>query len=242
MIMKKRLALLIIALSFLIFYTGSCIHTELVYITITGEPKIKLDPEATIVVHNFWLNNKDDPTLTFRPEKEISQKFRDVLEQGETLKVLPRKSYKHLSKLSLVAREDKSLSILSYIEKRELNWVEITKDEPCDYLLLGETAFEVVDGSGYEYRRIYDPFSRTYKYNEVFVKQKIFNIKVTIILIDVKKNKVIYEDIYNDSRIEAGDIESNLTQFLWLSEFSVERFISSFTPEIEKQYRYLLGR
>lgn len=243
--MKKfNLNLLGTIILFLIVLFPSCKHTELIYINIKNQPQISLAEDSKVVVHNFWINKTLEETdLNFRPQKEISQKFRDTLQGENYLKVLDRKSYSKLVKLASEAKEKKGLSSLDYIDKQDLDWREVTEEEPCDYLILGDTNFSVVDGSGYEYRRVYEPFSRSYKYKEVFVQQKIYNIQMHIILIDVNKNKKIYEDTYTDSkRKNIGSAPNNLEEFLILSEYSIERFINSFRPEYERQYRYLLGR
>lgn len=239
--MKLKQSVLFLLLVSLLL-TISCKHTELIYIDIKRKPKIQIKPESTIVIHNFWLTSKHDEELPFRPEKEISQKFRDMLEQEKEFNVLNRKTYLETEKLGKQAIKEERESVLSYILDKEPDWQEITKPEPSDYLLLGDTYFEVIDGSGYEYRRVYDPLQRAYRYKEVFVQQKIMNVKIKIILVDVKKNKIIYEDTYNDSKTKSDTQDTNLEEFLFLSEYSIRRFIDSYKPEIEKQYRYLIGR
>ncbi|MDD3627950.1 MAG: hypothetical protein PHV06_11620 [bacterium] len=237
--MKKIIIPLMLIVTYFIF--SSCIHTELIYIKLRKDPRIKVKPNSTLVINNFW-SSYDEKDSTFRPEKEISQKFRDIIEREQVFKVLDRKSYDGIERIIKNAEEEKAISVISYLEKQNPDWRFLTNDEPCDYLMLGETSFEVLDGSGYEYRRVYDPFSRSYKYKEVFVKQQIFNIQVKLVLIDIKNNKKIYEDTYNDSKKESTEDSSNLEQFLRLSEYSVERFLLSLKPEEEIQYRYLLGR
>ncbi|HDS09159.1 MAG TPA: hypothetical protein ENN73_02930, partial [Firmicutes bacterium] len=107
--MKRFLSTLLIIITALLF--NSCVHTELIYIRLRKDPRIKVRPNSTLVIHNFWIlgNEKE---MTFRPDREISQKFRDLIERDQIFQVSERKSYAEIEKL---ARPGDDLQVLSLI-------------------------------------------------------------------------------------------------------------------------------